>query len=73
LAVPLNRDDRAQITTIKNSHRRVATCECGAQLAGDSPEQLFGAVQRHLAHHHPQLLGALGLELVAQMAEDVGG
>jgi hypothetical protein len=67
------REDRGQVTTIKDSHRRVAHCECGAQLAGDSQEELFEAVQRHLAHHHPQLLGALGLELVQQMAEDIGG
>jgi hypothetical protein len=65
--------DRGQATAVKNGHRRIAYCECGAQLAGDSQEELFGATQRHLAHHHPQLLGALGLELVHQMAEDVGG
>jgi hypothetical protein len=68
-----SRADRGQLTTIKNGHRRIAYCECGAQLAGDSQQELFEAAQRHLAHHHPQLLGALGLELVHQMAEDVGG
>jgi hypothetical protein len=57
----------------KNRHRRIAFCECGAQLAGDSEEELFDAAQRHLAHHHPQLLGALELDMVHQMAEDVGG
>jgi hypothetical protein len=56
-----------------NGHRRIAYCECGAQLAGDSQEELFDAAQRHLAHHHPQLLGALELDVVHQMAEDVGG
>jgi hypothetical protein len=56
-----------------NNHRRVAFCECGAQLAGDSEQELFDAAQRHLAQHHPQLLGALELETVHQMAEDVGG
>jgi hypothetical protein len=61
------------MTAITEGHRRVAYCECGAQLAGGSAEELFDAAQRHLAHHHPQLLGALGLDLVAQMAEDVGG
>jgi hypothetical protein len=71
--VKRGRGDRGRLTSVKNSHRRVAHCECGAQLAGDSQEELFEAVQRHLAHHHPQLLGALGLELVQQMAEDVGG
>jgi hypothetical protein len=54
-------------------YRRIAYCECGAQLAGNSEAELFAAAQRHLAHHHPQLLGALELETVAQMAETVGG
>jgi predicted small metal-binding protein len=61
------------MTTIKNGHRRIAYCECGAQLAGNSEEELFQAAQLHIAHHHPQLLGALGQDLVQQMAEDVGG
>ncbi len=56
-----------------SGHRRIAFCECGAQLAGDTQEELFAAAQRHLAHHHPQLLGAMELETVQQMAEDVGG
>jgi hypothetical protein len=54
-------------------HRRVARCECGALLVGDSEQELYEAAQLHLAHHHPQLLGALGLEVVIQMAENVGG
>jgi hypothetical protein len=61
------------MTTTNEGSRRVAYCECGAQLAGDSQQELFEAAQRHLAHHHPQLLGALGLEMVRHMAEDVGG
>lgn len=65
------RNDR--ISTIAEGRRRVAYCECGAMLAGSSAEELFDAAQRHLAHHHPQLLGAMGLDVVAQMAEDVGG
>jgi hypothetical protein len=66
------RNDEEQRTSIEG-RRRIAYCECGARLAGDSQEELFEAAQRHLAHHHPQLLGALGLEMVTQMAEDVGG
>ena len=54
-------------------HRRIAYCECGARLAGDDERELFSAAQRHLAHHHPQLLGALGPGTVSQMAENVGG
>ena len=53
--------------------RRIAYCECGAQLAGDTEQELFAAAQRHLAHHHPQLLGALEPEMVVQMSETVGG
>jgi hypothetical protein len=61
------------MTAINEGHRRIAYCECGARLAGDTDEQLFDAAERHLAHHHPQLLGAMEPEVVFQMAEDVGG
>ena len=61
------------MTAISEGHRRIAYCECGAQLAGGSDQQLFDAVERHLAHHHPQLMGAMEPEVVFQMAEDVGG
>jgi hypothetical protein len=58
---------------IYGEHSRIAFCECGAQLAGDSRGQLFDAAQAHLAHHHPELLGALGLEVVQQMVEERPG
>jgi hypothetical protein len=66
-------DGRGTITTINEHDSRIAYCECGARLAGGSEQELFDAAQRHLAHHHPQFLGALGLEVVHQMAEDVRG
>ena len=56
-----------------NGNRRIARCECGATLEGDSEDGLYEAVQLHLAQHHPQLLGAMGLDVVLQMAEDIGG
>jgi hypothetical protein len=71
--VPRGRNDDGQTTAVNGGHRRIAYCECGAQLAGDDERELFSAAQRHLAHHHPQLLGALGPRMVSQMAEDVGG
>jgi hypothetical protein len=64
---------RSRNTGVDRFRRRIAYCECGAQLAGGSQRELFDAAQRHLAHHHPQLLGALELDVVQQMAEDVGG
>ena len=66
-----DRDDMGHV--IVEGHRQVAVCECGAQLAGDTRLQLFEAAERHVAHHHPELLGALELDVVVQMAEDVGG
>jgi hypothetical protein len=67
------RTDNGQTTATNGGHKRIAYCECGAQLAGDDERELYSAAQRHLAHHHPQLLGAMGPRTVSQMAEDVGG
>ena len=61
------------MTPINEEHSRIAYCECGAQLVGDSRQELFDATQAHLAHHHPELLGAFGLDLVQQMAEERPG
>ena len=71
--VQLHRIERGGQTASHEGRKRVAKCECGAQLAGGTQEELFEAVQRHVAHHHPQLLGALELDLVNQMAENVEG
>jgi len=73
LEVPEEPVDDGLTTRIDGKHRRIAYCECGALLAGDDEQELFSAAQRHLAHHHPQLLGALGPGMVSHMAEDVGG
>ncbi|MGB0097743.1 MAG: hypothetical protein WBP81_35050 [Solirubrobacteraceae bacterium] len=70
---PPNRSNRATMATIDEGHRRIAYCECGAQLSGDSELDLFNAAHRHLAHRHPQLLGALEPGVVQGMAEDVPG
>jgi hypothetical protein len=61
------------VANLNEERSRIAYCECGAQLAGDSRGQLFDAAQAHLAHHHPELLGALGPGLVQQMAEEHPG
>ena len=58
--------------SIAEAQRKVVKCECGAQLVGDSDHMLFEVVQKHLAHHHPQLQGALEPEVVMAMAETVG-
>jgi hypothetical protein len=56
------------MTPINEEPTRIAYCECGAQLSGDSEQELFDAAQQHLAHHHPQLL-----DVVQQMAEERPG
>jgi hypothetical protein len=61
------------MTPITEVHSRIAYCECGAQLAGGSKQELFEAAQAHLVHSHPELMGAFGLEVVQQMAEERPG
>jgi hypothetical protein len=61
------------MTSVNEQHSRIAFCECGAQLAGNTESELFEAAQAHLAHHHPELLGAVGLDVVQQMAEERPG
>jgi hypothetical protein len=55
--------------SITEEHSRIAYCECGAAFVGASQGELFEAAQAHLAHHHPQLLGALEHDVVSQMTE----
>jgi hypothetical protein len=62
-----------RMTPINEHSLRIAYCECGARLAGSNEDELFEAAQAHLAHHHPQLLGAVGLDVVQQMAEERPG
>jgi hypothetical protein len=57
------------ISIYSQERSRIAYCECGAALVGGCEGQLFEAAQVHLAHHHPELLGALEFRVVAQMAE----
>ena len=61
------------MTANNDQPSQIAYCECGAQFAGGNRQELFAAAERHLAHHHPQLLGALELEVVSQMAEELPG
>ena len=61
------------MTVNSDQTSQVAYCECGAQFAGSSRQELFAAAERHLAHHHPQLLGALELDVISQMAEELPG
>jgi hypothetical protein len=61
------------MTPVNGGTSRIAYCECGARLQGDSEQELFDAAQAHLAHHHPELLGAVGLDVVLQMAEERPG
>ena len=61
------------MTRSNEEHSRIAYCECGAPLRGESRQDLFDAAQAHLAHHHPELLGAVGLDVVQQMVEERPG
>ncbi len=61
------------MTPIGEGPSRKPTVSAGRNLAGTLRHELFEAAQRHLAHRHPQLLGALGLDVVQQMGEERPG
>ena len=61
------------MTVISDQPSQVAYCECGAQFAGSNRQELLAAAEQHLAHHHPRLLGALELDVISQMAEELPG
>ena len=47
------------------------TCECGDCLKADSPDELVGAMLRHLDVAHPQIAGApLPADLLAMVEFD---
>jgi hypothetical protein len=63
------RHQSGTMTDTIEEHNRIAYCECGAQLVGNSRGELFEAAQSHIAHHHPELLGAVGADVVSQMTQ----
>lgn len=63
------RHQSGTMTDTTEEHAQVAYCECGARLAGNDRGELFEAAQSHIAHHHPELLGAVGADVVRQMTQ----
>jgi hypothetical protein len=57
------------MTDIDPEPTRTAQCECGAHLAGHTRGELIEAAQSHFAHHHPELLAAVGADLVDEMSQ----
>jgi hypothetical protein len=55
--------------------KRIAYCECGARLAGESDQELFTAADRHIARHHPQWLPERRASSLSHLVPDwtVGG
>jgi hypothetical protein len=45
------------MTVTTEEAQRVAYCQCGARLAGDSDQELFEEADRHIAEHHQPLGG----------------
>ena len=44
------------MTVSTGEQQRVAYCQCGTRLAGDSEGELFQAAERHIAERHPSLI-----------------
>jgi hypothetical protein len=61
------------MTPIHEEHSRIAYCECGAQLQGESEGQLFDAAQVHLAITIPSSWGRWGSSWSHRWPRDVRG
>ena len=49
----------------------VMTCECGEVVRVETEDELVAAVERHVADHHPDLVGRFSREDILAMAEMV--
>ncbi len=58
---------------INEERSRLAQHELGAQLQGEFVGQLFDAAPAHLADHHSEPLGAVELDLGAQLTGENPG
>jgi hypothetical protein len=49
---------------------KVVHCPCGADVAGETDEQLVTNVQQHIADEHPEQVGKYSSEQIVSMAHD---
>jgi predicted small metal-binding protein len=49
---------------------KVVQCECGANIRGDSDDELVSKVEEHVQERHPELVGKMSREQILGMAVD---
>jgi predicted small metal-binding protein len=49
---------------------KVIHCECGADVSGETDEELVAAVEQHVQEHHPEMVGQLTRDQILDMAHD---
>jgi hypothetical protein len=49
---------------------RVIRCQCGFVVRGSTNDELALNAERHIAEHHPDLIGTITREQLLAMAEE---
>jgi predicted small metal-binding protein len=49
---------------------KVIHCECGADVQGESDDELVTNVEQHVKDKHPELVGTMSREQILSMAHE---
>jgi predicted small metal-binding protein len=49
---------------------QVIHCPCGADVRGDSDDELVSAVEQHVREKHPDMVGKMDRAQILEMAEE---
>jgi predicted small metal-binding protein len=49
---------------------KVIHCECGADVSGETDDELVAAVEQHVQERHPEMVGQMTREQILGMAHE---
>ena len=49
---------------------KVIHCECGADVAAETDDELVAAVEQHVQERHPEMVGQMTREQILGMAHE---
>jgi hypothetical protein len=49
---------------------KVVHCECGADIQGETDDELVSRVEEHVQERHPDMVGQMSREQILGMAHD---
>ena len=68
LALPI-REDR-EINDRRHEMAKVIHCPCGADVMGETDDELVAAVEQHVQESHPDRVGTMSREEILGAAEE---